>query len=106
MNLGDMAKALGFEKEEICEMLELFVQTTIADLEKINFAIDRSLPELAVEAAHSIKGAARSFRFEEIAEAAARIEMRARQQVLEGSAETAESIKAYLDEIILTLQDG
>jgi len=106
MNLGDMAKSMGFEEDEFCEMLELFVEATIADLEKLKFAIDQSMPELVVEASHSIKGAAGSFGFDEISKAAGKIEMQARQKDLKGSAEIMDGVKAQLDGIISTLQDG
>lgn len=106
MNLGDMAKALGFDEDEFCEMLELFVETTVADLEKLKFAIDQGIPELVVEASHSIKGAARSFGFDEISKVAETIEVKARNKDLDGSAEMMNSVRAELDGIILTLQDG
>ena len=106
MNIGDMAKSLGFEEDEFCEMLELFVETTVTDLEKLRFAIDEGMPELVVEASHSIKGAARSFGFDDISKAAEKIEMKARQKDLDGSVEMMNRVKAQLDGIILTLEDA
>ncbi|MGA7876548.1 MAG: Hpt domain-containing protein [Desulfoferrobacter sp.] len=104
MNLADKAKSLGFEEVELREMLELFIEISLSDLQKLQSAVDQKKPELAAAAAHSIKGAARSFGFDELAGKLEIVELRARGNDVNLDGELLTSVQRELDEIIETLR--
>lgn len=105
MNFGQMAEVLGFDEDEFHEMLELFVETTEADLATLKSAVEQQDTKTTVEAAHSIKGAARSFGFDELSGWAASIEENARQNDLSGSVEAMAAIGDRLNKIIAELKN-
>ncbi len=93
MNLKEMANDLGLDEDELMELMELFITTTLSDLEQLRDAVERQDFRGVAAAAHSIKGAARSFGFDDMAEDARSIEARAQQGSTDGSLETAEVIR-------------
>ncbi len=93
MNFEELAENSGFEKNEFLELMELFFETGFSDLKKLKSAIDEENSVEVVNAAHSIKGAAGSFEFHEIYEVAKEIEMKARQNSLEGVDEDFRALK-------------
>jgi HPt (histidine-containing phosphotransfer) domain-containing protein len=102
MDLSKMAEALGFDEPEFKEMLQLFVDTTRSDLGKLQSALDQANAETAMEASHSIKGAARSFGFDDIAGGAENIELRARRNDLDDL--ELDLLRAKLEEIAEALK--
>lgn len=104
MNLSDKAKSLGLEEIELREMLQLFVETSLSDLQKLQWAIDHRQLELAAAAAHSIKGAARSFGFDELAGKVEKIELRARRNNLDHSRDVLRAVRLEIDEIAQLLR--
>jgi HPt (histidine-containing phosphotransfer) domain-containing protein len=96
MNMDDMATSLGLESGEFYELVEVFVETTSSDLAKLESALMDNETQQVVEAAHSIKGAAGSLGFDDAHELAKKIEMNARQNILDGSIEDAGAIKEAL----------
>ena len=99
MNLRELAENLGLEQEEYLELIGLFIETGISDLDKLRSATEEGSAEKAASAAHSLKGAAGSLGLMELYEAAKRIEKQARNDRLEGTAEDAQALKEKLDEI-------
>ena len=99
MNFKELAKNLGLEEEEYLEFIELFIETGISDLDKLQSAIEEGNPEKAANAAHSIKGAASNLGFMEVYEVAKKIEKQTRNDRLEGIAESAQALKEKLNEI-------
>lgn len=104
MNLADKAKSLGFEEVEFREMLQLFVETCLSDLERLQGAIDRKQSQMAAAAAHSMKGAARSFGLDELARKAEIIELEASGNDLHHCGDIAAAIRLEIDEILQLLQ--
>ena len=92
MTLGHLASILGFEEEDYRELVELFVETSMSDLEELRSAIEEGNPDQARNAAHSLKGAASNLGLLLFSEAAREIEARAREGSLEGAAEVAEML--------------
>jgi len=77
MNFGKLAEDLGLEREEYLELIELFIETSMSDLDKLQSAIKEVNAEKAANAAHSLKGAARSIGLMELSETAKEIEEKA-----------------------------
>ena len=99
MNFRELAENLGLEEEEYLELIELFIETGMSDLDKLQSAIEEGNPEKAANAAHSIKGAASNLGLMEVYEVAKKIEKQTRNDRLEGIAESAQALKEKLNEI-------
>jgi histidine phosphotransfer protein HptB len=103
MNLKQFAENLGIEQDEFLELIELFWETSTTDLSKVGSAIASGDREAAVDAAHSIKGAAASLGLMEIYEAAKQMESDARQDRLSRVAEATDVLKEGLDRLAKSL---
>ena len=99
MDIRQLAENLGLEEEEYLELIGLFIETGMSDLNKLQSAIREGSAEKAVSAAHSIKGAAGNLGLMELYEAAKEIEDKARDGQLERAAEAAQALKKKLDVI-------
>ena len=99
MNFKELAEDLGLEEKEYLELIELFIDTGMSDLDKLQSAIEKGNAEQAANAAHSLKGAASNLGFMEISETAKEIEDKARNELLEGITEAAQILKKKLGEI-------
>jgi len=84
MNIKALAENLGLDEEEFVEILELYVETTSADLEKLKAAIKAKDAEGAHKKSHSIKGSSGNMGFTELFEKAKAIDDRARVNSLDG----------------------
>ena len=104
MNFESMATDLGLESGEFCELVEIFVESTASDLEKLETALSSGEAEQVVEAAHSIKGAAGSLGFNDAQILAKKIESNARQNMLDGSEKDANAIKKNVNAISQALK--
>lgn len=96
MNFGKLAEDLGLEREEYLELIELFIETGMSDLDKLQSAIKEVNAEKAANAAHSLKGAATSIGLMELSETAKEVEEKARNDRLEETAEAAQALKKKL----------
>lgn len=85
MNLKKAAKQLGLKESEYRELVQLFVKVSNTDLENLKSALQTGDTRTVFEASHSIKGAALNLGFQEIAAAAAEMELNARHNCLDGS---------------------
>ena len=94
-----MADNLGLDEDECIELLELFVETTASNLNKLHSGLAAGDSGQVSEAAHTIKGSSANLGLMEIAETAKGIEERARQNILEGAADAAESIKGACEQL-------
>ena len=104
MNFKELAENLGLEKDELQEIVELFLETSASDLHKLRSAIDQGDTQQMVEAAHSIKGASGNLGFMAISEKAKDVEMKAREKDLSGANEAIENIKKEVDRIAQALK--
>ena len=104
MNFKELAENLGLEEDEFQEIVELFLETSNADLNTLRSAIDREDTQQAVEVAHSIKGASGNLGFMAIYEVAKNVEMKAREKDLSGANEAVENIKKEVDRIAQALK--
>jgi HPt (histidine-containing phosphotransfer) domain-containing protein len=96
MDLSTMAEKLGLDVPECEEILDLFIDTTVSDLDSLGRAIHDGDARLVVQSAHSIKGASANLGLVGISSAARDIEMKARQGILAGASEAADVIRHLL----------
>ena len=105
MVFKELAENLGLDEDEFLELMELFLETGFSDLDKFRSAVDEDNAQEVFEAAHSIKGASGNMGFMEIFEVAKEVEMKAREENLDGAAEAVKTIKENLDLIAETLRN-
>jgi HPt (histidine-containing phosphotransfer) domain-containing protein len=99
MDLTQLAQKLGLDKEECVEIVDLFIETTLSDLDILEGAIQTRDFALAVQSSHSIKGASANLGFDEISSVAEGVETKARQSSLEGAKEAADLIRDHVGSI-------
>ncbi|MBN2123464.1 MAG: Hpt domain-containing protein [Deltaproteobacteria bacterium] len=80
MNLAKLADSVGLEQEEYQELIHLFIERSMADLDALQNALTGGRTDDAAGAAHSLKGAALSLGLEEIFETAKDIEEKVRER--------------------------
>ena len=103
MNCKELADNLGLEEEEYLELLELFVETTASNLDRLQSGITEGDSGEVSEAAHTIKGSSANLGLMDIAESAKGIEERARQNNLEGAADAVETIRGACEQLVTEL---
>ena len=97
MDFKELAENVGVEEEEYLELIELFIETGMSDLDTLSSAIKEKNADKAAHAAHSLKGAASNLGLMELYEAAKKIEEGIRNDRLEETAEDAQTLKEKLD---------
>ena len=100
MNIKELAENLGLEEDEYLEIIELFIDTGMADIEKLRTAIEEGNAEEAAQAAHSLKGATGNLGLMEIYDVARKSEEEARNNSLDGLAESVQTLKGQLDSLV------
>jgi two-component system sensor histidine kinase/response regulator len=103
IRIEDRAAGLGLETDEFLELVEVFVDATRSDLSQLQAAISAGDTQRVAEAAHSIKGAAASLGFDTTHHLAKKIEMNAKEQILEGSLQDVDGIDADIRAIAQSL---
>ena len=83
MDFKYLASKIGIDDEDFMELVELFITTTLSDLDKIKQGVAANHPADAGAAAHSIKGAAGNMGFEAMSELAQKMELQAKAGSLE-----------------------
>jgi histidine phosphotransfer protein HptB len=99
MDFKQLAAKLGLEVDEYLELLELFIDTSAADMTNLENAVRTKNAGEAQRAAHSLKGASASLGLTEIAEIARLIEKSAREESTKDSLELLEKIKDSINSI-------
>lgn len=66
MDFKALGSRLGIDEEDFMELVELFITTTLDDIEKIRQGLTDNNPVDAAAAAHSIKGAAGNLGLDDI----------------------------------------
>lgn len=99
MDFEVLASNLGIDQEDFMELVELFIDTTQADIAKIKAGMAKDDAIEAAAAAHSIKGAAGNLGFVEMSELAKKMEFQAKKGSLEGFAQDLEQLQFHLDSL-------
>ncbi|MEA3280083.1 MAG: Hpt domain-containing protein, partial [Thermodesulfobacteriota bacterium] len=81
------------------ELIELFIETGISDLNTLQSESDSGNAENAANAAHSIKGASGSLGLTEIYEATKMVEKTCRDGMLDNVSESVQELKKMVNKI-------
>ncbi|MGD1048520.1 MAG: Hpt domain-containing protein [Candidatus Krumholzibacteriaceae bacterium] len=103
--MAQLARDIGLEEAEYLELLDLFSQTTRADLATIAEAAASGDARKAVGAAHSIKGAAANLGLRDIAGEARTIEERSREGRLGEIGGAARALEGHLSSLVGSLKE-
>jgi HPt (histidine-containing phosphotransfer) domain-containing protein len=90
LNLKRLADNVGLEEDEYFSLLVLFIETSKTYLSDIKSAIHEGNSIKVYETTHTIRGAADNLGIYDMAEIAKKIEVSARQNILEGTEEATE----------------
>ena len=99
MDFNIMAQNLGLEESEFLELVELFIDTSSSDIQKIESALESDDTDSTSQAAHSLKGASASLGLREISETAHKVERNARKGSLDGVPESIRKIREKIEEL-------
>ena len=102
MNFKERSETLGLEEDEYVELFQLFVETSMTDLEKLQCAIDNANSDSIAGIAHSLKGAAVNLGLEEFYRIAKEIEKTAQ----DGRLEEITKLILMLQEKLVRVADG
>jgi HPt (histidine-containing phosphotransfer) domain-containing protein len=105
MNLKELALELEMEPDEIRELLEIFLESSESDIDRLQQALTEGDAKQAADAAHSIKGASANLGFMDIFSVAKNLEQKARDNSLEGLSDEALTLKNQLSVISKSLDD-
>jgi HPt (histidine-containing phosphotransfer) domain-containing protein len=97
MDFKELAENVGVEEEAYLELIELFIETGMSDLDTLSSAIKEKNSDKAADSAHSLKGAASNLGLMDFYEAAKKIEEGILNDRLEETAEDAQTLKEKLD---------
>lgn len=92
-----VAKKLGFTPDDLVEVLDIFINVTLSDLDRMVLAATKGEAGEVSQCAHSIKGAASNFAFDEIFERAKAVETDASAGIVEGCLDAAGFIRGRVD---------
>jgi HPt (histidine-containing phosphotransfer) domain-containing protein len=82
MDVKALSENIGIDVETYVEILGMFYERTLEDMDIIQSALQEGKSDAAVRGAHSIKGAAANLGIEDISELAKEIEFKARDSML------------------------
>ena len=99
MDINKLAKNLGLEEEEYLELVALLIQTSTADIGRIESAVKGQAPDEAAGALHSIKGAAGNLGLTDIYELARQGESEARNNALDKIPDIVRAIRTRLNSL-------
>ena len=99
MDVSALALRLGIGEEDFLELIDLFVTTSLADIEKVRQALAAGSSADAAAAAHSVKGAAGNLGLDDMYNLAKDMEMQAKGGSLDGF----EALTASLEQQVKAL---
>ncbi len=103
MKLKGLAERLEIDESTLLCLLHQFVKTTLSDVEELARAVEDSDAGKAVQAAHSIKGAALNLELAQIASVAVQAEEHALRNDMHGVKKAAYTVKKQIDLISANL---
>lgn len=104
MDLKTLAENLGLEEDEYVEMLDLFVESGGADLEKLETAISAGDAQTAHEASHSFKGSSGSLGLDTLFQIAKAIDDQDRQGNLDGLDEKVKDLRDEYEKLVTVIK--
>lgn len=104
MNISNLAHNLGIETQDYKSLVELFLQTTSDDLQKLDSAIAERDTSRVSQIAHHIKGAAANLELQKIAAAVRKAEQCAKKSDLSEASRAVRNIGAELEALSRALR--
>jgi HPt (histidine-containing phosphotransfer) domain-containing protein len=99
MDIKVAAENIGLDEASYRDLLNIFVQSSREDLERLRAALAESDSAGVADAAHSLRGAAGNLDLREISHLAGELESRARGGSLEDASQSLEALKAHLETV-------
>ena len=99
MDFKDLASGLGLDEGDVKELVELFVTTTLSDIDKIKKGVRENNSLDAAAAAHSIKGASGNLGFDDISGLTRDMEMQAKKGNLDNFEKYIKDLENRMDTI-------
>jgi len=93
-----MSRKLGLEENEYLELVELFIETSKADIKNLRSAINNKHMGMITGIAHSLRGAAMNLGLNDFVELARLIENTASYEDLKETSKTVEIFQEMLDD--------
>jgi HPt (histidine-containing phosphotransfer) domain-containing protein len=106
MDFERFCEDLEMDRETGLEMLQLFYDTSISDMARIESGVIRGSTEDVADGAHSIKGAARNLGIEKIQQIATDLEARSRNNVLDGAEVSLAVLRGEIESLGVRLRTG
>ena len=103
ISISNLAQSLGLEIQDYRSLVELVLQTTADDLQKLDSAITERDTSLVSQTAHHIKGAAVNLELQAIAADARKVERCAEQSDFSGASQAVRNIRAEMESVSRTL---
>jgi HPt (histidine-containing phosphotransfer) domain-containing protein len=104
MNFKELGERIGLEEDEYRELVELFLETGMADYDRLKTALDAGDAQQVARSAHTINGAAGNMGIMNVHEVAKRIELAAGENQLDSIAADVDSLNGLFDEIARFVQ--
>jgi histidine phosphotransfer protein HptB len=104
MNLKELGEKIGLEEDEYRELVDLFLETGMADYDRLKGAFDAGDAQQVARSAHTINGAAGNMGIMNVHEVAKRIERAAGENQLDSVSGEVGSLKGLFDEIARFVQ--
>ncbi|MFH2060558.1 MAG: Hpt domain-containing protein [Pseudomonadota bacterium] len=100
MDFKELGSRLGIDEEDFMELVELFVTTSLSDIEKIKTGVAQNNPGDVAAASHSIKGASGNMGFDDIFALSKDMEMQAKNGSLENFDSYIKDLEAGVNSLI------
>jgi HPt (histidine-containing phosphotransfer) domain-containing protein len=99
LNIRALAAGLRIDESRVRELFDLFLETAIADLERLESAVAENDPKQVLDAAHSIKGAALGFGLAQLSKQAFAVEQIARHGSMIGVGGLVQDLQSRLQKV-------
>jgi HPt (histidine-containing phosphotransfer) domain-containing protein len=99
MNFKALAEKIGLEEDEYRELVELFIETGMADHDRLKTAFEAGDDQQLARIAHTIQGAAGNMGIMQVHEVAKRIELAAGENRMASVSAEVDSLKKLFDDV-------
>lgn len=99
MNFKELADRIGLDEEDYRELVELFMETGMADFDQLRAALDGGDGAQVARSAHTISGASGNLGLMAFHEVAKRIELAASEERMDGLPAEVDTLKELFDNL-------
>ena len=99
MNVELLAQHIGLKSKDVIQLLSIFVDTSRNDIQAMHKAMADGNTDSISESAHSLKGSASAFGFQEIVHLAHSIEIKAKENALEDMPLKVKKLQELVDKV-------